>query len=65
MGKPIDWAMCCFCGGDIAPSQVNPLRLEITTAENKSQYWFAHADCFKKALCDKPEIARIFTPAFF
>jgi hypothetical protein len=61
----IDWALCCFCGADITPSSVDPLQLEVTTAAEKSQYWFSHADCFKNALCDKPEISRIFTPAYF
>ena len=43
----IEWGPCCFCGEPIAPSDVDPCHVTITTAGDKWQVWFCHAACFK------------------
>jgi hypothetical protein len=56
---------CCFCGKDIEETDTDPCRVEVTTAKQKCQVWFAHADCFKERLVDLPDAPGFFDPAHF
>ena len=46
----IGWGPCCFCGGEIVASEVDPCSIRVETATRKWQMWFCHAECFKKEI---------------
>ena len=48
--RQVEFGPCCFCGGAIAPTEVDPVRVSVETAGNKWQVWFAHGHCFKGLL---------------
>ena len=46
----VAWGPCCFCGGEIEPSEIDPCSAAVETASGKWQMWFCHAECFKTRL---------------
>lgn len=50
MGETTFRSPCCFCAGTIAPSEIDPCRVTVETAENLWQVWFCHSACFKALL---------------
>jgi hypothetical protein len=64
MSATISSFLCCFCGGEIERRNSEPLLLTIhTSPDNKDQWWWCHASCFKERLANDP--AGIFEPAHF
>jgi hypothetical protein len=52
--ETIAFGPCCFCGGYITRTEIDPCRLTIETQKEKWQVWFCHAACFKVRLSDDP-----------
>ena len=50
--KPVRvvWGPCCFCGEQIAETEVDPCSVQVTTASGNWQMWYCHAECFKVRL---------------
>ena len=46
----IGFGPCCFCGGEIEATEVDPCSLAVETVANKWQMWFCHAECFKSRI---------------
>jgi len=46
----VEWGPCYFCARDIEPSDVNPCRVQVSTAGGKWQVWMCHAACFKERI---------------
>ena len=57
--------LCCFCGEDILTDGPDPCALRVSTRLERDQLWFCHAACFKRRLCDLPDLRSIFVPAHF
>jgi hypothetical protein len=45
---------CCFCGLQIARTEIDPCRLTAETQTQKWQVWFCHSACFRDRLTDNP-----------
>jgi ribonuclease HI len=61
----VAWGPCCFCALDIQPSDVDPCRVQVTTAGGKWQTWSCHATCFKQRIKNPPTAPTLFDPAHF
>ena len=61
----VEWGPCCFCGLEIQLSDVDPCRIQVSTASGKWQVWFCHAACFKQRIKNPPEAPGFFDPAHF
>ena len=59
----VGWGPCCFCGGEIAETAVDPCSVTIETSKNKWQIWFCHSECFKSRLVKESYMDM--TPAHF
>jgi hypothetical protein len=57
------WGPCCFCGMQIADSDVDPCRITVETSQKKWQLWFCHAACFKSRVIQDSKID--LSPAHF
>jgi len=51
----IEWGPCCFCGRDIAKTDVDPCRVTVETSKGKWQVWYCHAACFKNRISTEAE----------
>ncbi|HEV3263151.1 MAG TPA: hypothetical protein VG013_40325 [Gemmataceae bacterium] len=64
MAQPqILWGPCCFCGEQIAPSDIDPCRVTVETSKGEWQVWFCHAACFRERVIDNAEVD--LSPAHF
>jgi hypothetical protein len=54
---------CCFCGEQIAATDVDPCSVTVATSQGKWQTWFCHAACFRSRITDSTEID--LSPAHF
>jgi len=61
----VEFGPCCFCARDIEPSDVNPCRVQVSTAGGKWQVWMCHAACFKERIKSPPEAPGLMDPAHF
>jgi hypothetical protein len=62
----VQWGPCCFCAEEILPVSVDPCRVTVSTAQDKWQTWFCHANCFKQQLALKDaELEMLLAPAHF
>jgi len=61
----ITWGPCCFCGKDIAPTEIDPCNVQVTTQMDRWQMWFCHALCFKQRLAHMPPDGPDLEPAIF
>ena len=43
---------CCFCGLAIPPTDKDPCRITVETAEGLWQVWFCLARCFRDLLAE-------------
>ena len=59
----IGWGPCCFCGGEITETAVDPCSVTVETSGKKWQVWFCHAECFKNRLVKESYMDM--TPAHF
>jgi hypothetical protein len=59
----IGWGPCCFCGGEIAETAVDPCSITVETSKKKWQIWFCHSECFKTRLVKESYMDM--TPAHF
>ena len=48
--KDVRWGPCCFCGQEIAATDVDPCSVTVETSKKKWQTWFCHAACFRSNL---------------
>jgi hypothetical protein len=56
---------CCFCGNPIEANDLDPCEVTVSTAGQKWQVWWCHAQCFKDRITDPPEAPGFFAPAHF
>jgi hypothetical protein len=56
---------CCFCGKQIAETEIDPCQVTVSTATEKWQTWFCHGACFKERLAALPDSPGFFDPAHF
>ena len=61
----VGWGPCCFCGENIAPSDTDPCRVQVTVANGKWQVWSCHAKCFRDRLTQRPDLRSLLDPAHF
>jgi hypothetical protein len=59
--QKIVWGPCCFCGEQIAETEIDPCSIAVETAGKKWQTWFCHAKCFRQRLAPIPMLE----PEFF
>ena len=46
----VTFGPCCFCGGPIAETDVDPCRIAIEPAKGGVQFWRCHGACFKERI---------------
>jgi len=46
----IGWGPCCFCGDEIAETEIDPCSITVETSKHEWQIWFCHGECFKSRL---------------
>ena len=61
----VSWGPCCFCALEIRPTETDPCRVTVETANKKWQLWFCHGVCFKERLANPPHLMGMFEPAHF
>ncbi len=59
----VELGPCCFCGRDIAVSEIDPCTVTVENAQEKWQTWFCHAECFKNRIVKQADTD--LTPAHF
>ena len=60
---PVTFGPCCFCGRDIADTDVDPCSVTVETSAGKWQVWMAHGACFKDRLTK--DVPMDLSPAHF
>ncbi len=46
----VTFGPCCFCGGSIAKTAVDPCRITVEPIASGFQVWFCHGACFKERI---------------
>jgi hypothetical protein len=59
----VQFGPCCFCGKNIATTEIDPCRITVEAANDAWQVWCCHAQCFKQRIFDHPQID--LSPAHF
>lgn len=59
----VELGPCCFCGRDIAVSEIDSCAVTVETAKAKWQTWFCHAECYKDRIVKHADTD--LTPAHF